>query len=299
MRFDLISLKLFVAVGDELNITRAAERENIVLSAASKRIADLEASIGVALLLRHARGVTLTPAGQTFLHYARQVLQTLARMEGELSDFTAGVKGHVRMHAIASAISEFLPRELSGFLSRYPMVKIDLEEHVGPAIVRAVADRLADIGIITENTPAEGLEQLPYHVDRLVLVVPDGHPMADLPSARLTEALSYDFIGPHPDSSLMAVIMRACMETGSPIRLRIQVRSFDGMCRMIEENLGIGILPVMAIEHQLMSGNLRAIPLAEEWAKRRLFLCVRELAALPVSARQLVQHLSAAVEMQT
>jgi DNA-binding transcriptional LysR family regulator len=93
--------------------------------------------------------------------------------------------------------------------------------------------------------------------------------------------------------------MRACMETGSPIRLRIQVRSFDGMCRMIEENLGIGILPVMAIEHQLMSGNLRAIPLAEEWAERRLFLCVRELAALPVSARQLVQHLSAAVEMQT
>jgi DNA-binding transcriptional LysR family regulator len=296
MRFDLISLKLFVAVGDELNITRAAERENIVLSAASKRIADLEASIGVALLLRHARGVTLTPAGQTFLHYGRQVLQTLARMEGELSDFTVGVKGHVRMHAIASAISEFLPRELSGFLSRYPMVKIDLEEHVGPAIVRAVADRSADIGIITENTSAEGLEQLPYHVDRLVLVVPDGHPLADLPSARLAEALSYDFIGPHPDSSLMAVIMRACMETGSPIRLRIQVRSFDGMCRMIEENLGIGILPVMAIEHQLMSGSLRAIPLAEEWAKRRLFLCVRELAALPVSARQLIQHLSAAVE---
>jgi DNA-binding transcriptional LysR family regulator len=296
MRFDLISLKLFVAVGDELNITRAAERENIVLSAASKRIADLEASIGAALLLRHARGVTLTPAGQTLLHHARQVLQTLARMEGELSDFTAGVKGHVRMHAIASAISEFLPRELGGFLSRYPMVKIDLEEHVGPVIVRAVADRTADIGIITENTPAEGLEQLPYHVDRLAVVVPVGHPLTSRPSVRLTEALAYDFIGPHPDSSLMAVIMRGCRESDSPIRLRIQVRSFDGMCRMIEENLGIGILPVMAIEHQLMSGRLHAIPLAEDWAERRLFLCLRELAALPVSARQLVQHLSAAVE---
>jgi DNA-binding transcriptional LysR family regulator len=296
MRFDLISLKLFVAVGDELNITRAAERENIVLSAASKRIADLEASIGAALLLRHARGVTLTPAGQTLLHHARQVLQTLARMEGELSDFTAGVKGHVRMHAIASAISEFLPRELGGFLSRYPLVKIDLEEHVGPVIVRAVADRTADIGIITENTPAEGLEQLPYHVDRLVVVVPAGHPLTGRPSVRLTEALAYDFIGPHPDSSLMAVIMRGCRESDSPIRLRIQVRSFDGMCRMIEENLGIGILPVMAIEHQLTSGRLHAIPLAEDWAERRLFLCVRELAALPVSARQLIQHLSAAVE---
>jgi DNA-binding transcriptional LysR family regulator len=296
MRFDLTSLRLFVAVGDELNITRAAERENIVLSAASKRIADLEASVGAALLLRHARGVTVTPAGQTFLHYARQVLQTLARMEGELSDFTAGVKGHVRMHAIASAISEFLPRELGSFLTRYPMVKIDLEEHVGPAIVRAVADRSADIGIITENTPAEGLERLPYHVDRLVLVVPDGHSLAGRSSIGLAEALGYDFVGPHPDSSLMAVIMRATMETGRPIKLRIQVRSFDGMCRMIEEDLGIGILPAMAIEHQLTSGRIRAVPLAEEWARRRLFLCVRELAALPVSARQLIQHLSAAVE---
>ncbi|MDQ2104588.1 LysR family transcriptional regulator [Azospirillum isscasi] len=296
MRVDLTSFKLFVAIGEELNITRAAERENIVLSAASKRIADLEAGAGVALLHRHARGVSLTPAGRTFLHYSRQVLQTLARMEGELSDFTAGVKGHVRMHAIASAISEFLPHELNGFLERYPLVKIDLEEHVGPAIVRAVAERTADIGIITENTPAEGLERLPYHVDRLVLVVPDGHALADRPSIRLTEALDHDFVGPHPDSSLLAVIMRACMETGSSIKLRIQVRSFDGMCRMIEANLGIGILPVLAIEHQLASGRIRAVPLDEPWAARRLFLCMREFAALPVSARQLVQHLTAAVE---
>ncbi|HYF89533.1 LysR substrate-binding domain-containing protein [Azospirillum sp.] len=296
MRFDLITLKLFVAVGEEANLTRAAERENIVLSAASKRIADLEASVGIALLRRHARGVTLTPAGQTFLHYSWQVLQTLARMEGELSDFTIGVKGHVRMHAIASAISEFLPRELNGFLTRYPMVKIDLEEQVGPAIVRAVADRSADIGIITENTAAEGLERLPYHVDRLVLVVPDGHPLAERPAVRMMETLDYDFIGPHPDSSLLAVIMRASMETGSSIKLRIQVRSFDGMCRMIEENLGIGILPSMAIEHQIAAGRIRAIPLAEAWATRRLFLCVRDTASLPVSARQLVQHLAAAAE---
>lgn len=297
MRFDLITLKLFVAVGEEANLTRASERENIVLSAASKRIADLEASVGIALLRRHARGVTLTPAGQTFLHYSRQVLQTLARMEGELSDFTAGVKGHVRMHAIASAISEFLPQELNSFLTRYPMVKIDLEEQVGPAIVRAVADRSADVGIITENTAADGLERLPYHVDRLVLVVPDGHPLAERPSVRLMETLDFDFIGPHPDSSLLAVIMRASMETGSAIKLRIQVRSFDGMCRMIEENLGIGILPSMAIEHQIASGRIRAIPLAEAWATRRLFLCVRDLASLPGSARQLVQHLAAAAEL--
>ncbi|MCM8735279.1 LysR substrate-binding domain-containing protein [Azospirillum sp. A1-3] len=86
------------------------------------------------------------------------------------------------------------------------------------------------------------------------------------------------------------------MQRNRSIKLRIQVRSFDGMCRMIEENLGIGILHLMAIEHQIATGRIRAIPLAESWAARRLFLCERDMASLPVSARQLVQHLAAAAE---
>ena len=291
LRFDLTSLQLFVAVAEELSITKAAQREHIVLSAASKRIAELEDAVGSPLLYRHARGVTLAPAGQSLLHYSRQVMQTLHRMQGELSEHAQGIQGHIRMHAIASAIMQFLPEELEAFMTRHPRVKIDLEEQVGGVIVRAVAEGRADLGIITASTPSGDLELLPYHADRLVLLVPKRHPLARRKSVRLAETLDFDFVGPHTGSSLYSLMMRAAAEAGGSIKLRIQVRSFDGMCRMIQANLGIGILPAGAIAPHVKSMGIRSIALDEDWASRELRICVRELKALPVTVRQLVQHL--------
>ena len=292
LRFDLTSLQLFVAVAEELSLTKAAHREHLVLSAASKRIAELEDAVGSPLLYRHARGVTLTPAGQSLLHYSRQVLQTLHRMQGELSEFAEGIQGHIRMHAIASAIIQFLPEELSAFLTRYPRVKIDLEERVGPEIVRAVTESAADVGIIAEGTPATGLALLPYHVDRLVVVLPRKHPLARRKYVRLVETLDFDYVGPRTGSSLYSLMMRGAEEAGRSIKLRIQVRSFDGMCRMIQANLGIGILPAGAIVQHVKSMGIRTLALEEHWASRKLHTCVRELAALSVTARRLVHHLS-------
>lgn len=292
LRFDLASLRLFVAVGEELSLTKAANREHLVLSAASKRISELEDAAGSPLLYRHSRGVTLTPAGQSLLHYSRQVLQTLHRMQGELSEFAEGIQGHIRMHAIASAIIEFLPEELNAFLTQYPGVKVDLEERVGPEIVRAVTENAADVGIIADGTPATDLQLLPYHTDRLVVVVPKKHPLARRRSVRLAETLDFDYVGPHTDSSLYTLMMRGAMDLGRSIRLRIQVRSFDGMCRMIQANLGIGILPAGAVVQHVKSMGIRTIVLEDSWASRKLYVCVREVAALPVTARQLVQHLS-------
>ena len=236
--------------------------------------------------------MTLAPAGQSLLHYSRQVLQTLHRMQGELSEYAEGIQGHIRMHAIASAITEFLPEELEAFLRQHPRVKIGLEEHVGTAIVRAVAEGSADLGIVTATTPSGNLEVFPYHTDRVVLVVPKRHPLARRKSVQLADALDFDFVGPDTGSSLYSLMMRAAADAGRSIKLRIQVRSFDGMCRMIQANLGVGILPAAAIAPHVKSMGIRSIPLDEDWASRELRICVRELKALPVAVRQLVKHLA-------
>jgi DNA-binding transcriptional LysR family regulator len=290
-RFDLTSLRLFVAVAEELSLTKAAERESMVLSAASKRIADLEDAAGSPLLQRHARGVRLTAAGQSFLHHARQVILVLHRMGGELSEHGTGIRGHIRMHAIASALSEFLPEELQVFMQKNPGIKIDLEEQVGPAIVQAVADGAADFGVIAEQTPAPGLKLHAYRTDRLVLVVPNRHPIASRRSLRLKDALDYDFVGSHVDSSLHALLLRAAAEAGRAIKLRIQVRSFDCMARLIQADLGIGVLPAGAIGPQLKTRAVRAVKLDEPWAVRQLNLCLRDEQAMPIAAQRLVQHL--------
>ena len=292
MRFDLISLRLFVSIANELSITHAAQREHMVLSAASKRVSDLEEMIGTPLLYRNARGVTLTPAGSSLLHYSKQIVHTVEKMQGELSEYSSGVKGHIRIHANTSAITQFLPEELSEFSIQHPQIKIDLEEKVSTAIIRSVFDGAADIGIFAGNIAAPGLQIFPYHTDKLVVVVPSRHPLARRKSVKFEKTLDYDYVGLQSDSALTALQMHAVMDLGLSIKMRIQVRSFDAMCRMIQSNMGIGILPASAAAPHTLSMGVKSIALDEAWAVRDLKICVRDLDALPVIARQLVERLS-------
>ena len=147
-RLDLTSLQLFVAASECGSIGRAAEHEYLAASAASKRIADLEHALGTPLFYRRARGVELTPAGQTLLHHARAVRFSLERMQAELGEFAEGVRGHVRVHANISAIVQFLPEDLAGFARAHPEVKIDLNEALSADVVRAVRE-----GALSETLP--------------------------------------------------------------------------------------------------------------------------------------------------
>jgi DNA-binding transcriptional LysR family regulator len=293
MRFDLTSLKLFVAVAEELSITRAAQREHIVLSAASKRITELEELIGTPLLYRHARGVALTPAGSSLLHYARQIGSTLEQMRGELSEYALGIKGHIRVHANTSAISHFLPDELRAFSVQHSQIKIDLEEEVSSAIIRSVLAGTADVGIFCGHVAAPGLQLFRYHADALVVVVPPHHALAGRSTLRFEQVLDYDVVGLQADSALTGLQVAAAQALGRSVRLRMQVRSFDAVCRMVQADMGIGILPAHSVAPHALTMGVRGITLNEPWARRELKLGVRDFHALPLVARQLVEHLSA------
>ena len=233
MRYDLTTLEIFVAVAEEANLTRAANRVHLAVSAVSKRITELEELAGATLLERLPRGVALTPAGQSLLHYARQVLRLVENMKSELSEYAGGVKGHIRIHASTSALTQFVPQELATFLNRYPMIRIEIEERVGAAIVRAVAEGTADIGILGSHTPSQGLATIPYHLDHLVLVVPGAHPLARRKQVRFADALAYPFVAHHPSSSLSALMTQAASDARKSLESRIQVSSFECMFRLV------------------------------------------------------------------
>src|SRR5260370_15711869 len=120
MRFDLVDLRLFLHVAEAASITHGAAKANMALASASERIRGMEELLGVALLERGRRGVRPTPAGRTLLHHARVVTQQIERMRGELSGYAGGLKGYVRLLANTSALSEFLPEVLNGFLATFP-----------------------------------------------------------------------------------------------------------------------------------------------------------------------------------
>jgi len=294
-RLDLTTLQLFVAVCERGSIGKAAEQEFLAPSAVSKRLSDLEATVGAPLLLRHARGVTPTPAGQSLLHHARSVLFSLDKMQGELSEYAQGVRGHVRMHANISAIVQFLPEDLGAFIRAHDAIKIDLEEHLSTEVLRAVQEGAADLGICHVGVAGTGteLQTLPYRHDRLVLIVPTGHPLTAHGSIAFADSLAFDHVGLHANSSIYLAMNEAATRAGRGIRLRIRVTGLDAMCRMIHNGLGVGLMPRRAFDLMHGVGDLTAIDLTDEWAHRRIDLVARDFSSLPVSARLLVDHLSA------
>ena len=291
MHFDLVDLRLFVNIADSNSLTRGAERSHMSLPAASIRIKNLEEGLGSKLLYRSSQGVTLTPPGQAFAHHARLVLHQLEHLRGDLQEYAQGVKGHLRVFASTTAITEFLPAVLRRYLSTHPDVNVDLRERLSSDIVRAVSEGKTDIGIVSGTVRTEGLEVVPYRQDRLVLVVPAGHPLAKHKTVAFAETLDFDHVGLHEASAIHAFLQQIAGEINRAIKLRIQVGNFEAACRMVEANVGIGILPQSSASRYRETMNIRILQLKDDWALRRMHICVRSFDLLPAFARELVDLL--------
>jgi DNA-binding transcriptional LysR family regulator len=292
IRFDLTDLRLFLTVVEAGSITRGSERLNLALAAASTRIRNMEATLGVPLLARERQGVKPTEAGRTLAQHARLLLEQAERMREDLAEFAAGLRGQVRLLSNTNALVEFLPEALSAFLARYPHVNIDLEERLSDEIVRDVALGTADIGIVAATVDMTGLETLPFRSDRFVLVVAGDHPLAGCGSIAFAESLDRDFVGLDRSSALQRFLSEKAERIGRRLRLRVQLRSFEAVCRLVECGVGIGVVPATTAARHARAMAIRPIALTDEWAIRNLTICVRRAEALPVYARRLVEHLA-------
>ncbi|HEX7012067.1 MAG TPA: LysR family transcriptional regulator [Steroidobacteraceae bacterium] len=292
MRFDLTDLKLFLHVAEAGSITAGAERMHLAVAAASTRIRNMEVELGTPLLTRDRHGVEPTPAGRTLIHHARLLMRQIERMRGELSEYAEGLKGHIRLLSNTNALTEFLPEPLSQFLASHPQVNIDLEERLSDEIVAAVADGKADIGLVAGTEDMTGLEVFPFRVDRFVLVTAPGHSLAGATQIAFADTLDFDFVGLDRTSSLQRFLSDKAERLGRTLKLRVQLRSFDAVCRLVECNVGVGIVPETTAIRSRRSMNLRQIELTDEWAIRNLSICVRRLEELPNYAQELVRHLA-------
>jgi DNA-binding transcriptional LysR family regulator len=291
MKLDPISLRLFVHIVEEGSIAAAAAREHIAASAVSKRISDLEDVLKTRLLARTNKGVEATAAGIALANLARGVLHEMDEILVQMSGYASGTRGHVRVMANISAINQFLPSELKSFLSEHPQVQIHLQENISASIAKAVYENAADIGIFTMMPHGQELEVFPYHMDQLTLIVPRQHPLARKRSVSFIDTLEYDYVGLHTGSAINLQLIRAASELEKTVRIAIQVTSYEALCLMVETGLGIGILPQAVAERYTKMLGIRAIAVNEDWARRELKICVRSLAALPVAAQLLVNHL--------
>src|SRR5215468_1394343 len=291
MRFDLADLDLFRHVIEAGSITHGAERAHLALGAASTRIRHMEEAFGATLLVRSRQGVTPTQAGRTLLQHARAILRQAARLREDLGAYGGGFAGHVRMLSNTNALTEFLPEALTAFLAAHPHVSVDVEERLSDEIVGLIADGVGDIGIVAATVDQSPLETYPFRHDRFVLVVGRDHPLAGRRKIAFTEVLDHDIVGLDRASALQRFLADKAARAGRPLRLRVQLRSFDAVCRLVECNVGIGIVPETTARRVAQMMAIVPVPLADPWAERPLTICLRRLQDLPPYARDLVAHL--------
>lgn len=287
-RFDLVSLRLFVGVVQAGSLTAGAERFGISLAAASKRMAELEAHVGGALLARSKKGVLPTAAGQTLLRHAIELVAGVEQLALAMDDFHRGAAGHLRLWANTSAFGGFLPGLLADFSAAHPSVVLDLEDALSEDAVRAVISGAAELAVIGENTPAGGLQTRVCDEDELVLLLPARHALAQLPVVEFQAAMHCDLVALGRATALTRQVAAAAETLGLPMKIRVQVRSFDAMCRMVAAGLGVAVLPRNGAAFHADALGLVLRPLSGLDTRRRLLLAFRDGAALSPAASAFV-----------
>jgi DNA-binding transcriptional LysR family regulator len=290
-QIDLTTLRLFIAICEEQNLTKAASREGIAASAVSKRMNEFELSFGVTLFKRLSKGMSLTPAGEALLHHARVTLLNVEKIAVELSEYSHGVRGHVRMLANLSAIVEFLPEDLSTFFATHELLRVDLQERPSGQVISGIEEGAAEIGICSGAAETRSLESFHYRYDDLLLVMRPEHPLAGYDGLSFIDTLDFDHIGLHTASSIYLRAQYAATEAGKPMRLRINVPGFDAVCRMVQANMGIGLIPDRAFEVIGAGMGLRAVRLRDDWARRELKIVVRDQGQLSKTGKLVLNHL--------
>lgn len=291
---DLTTLRLFVSVCETGNIARAGERASIVGSAISKRLAQLEDTVGTPLLARKRHGVTPTAAGQTLLEHARTILSSTSQIEHDMQAYAAGVRGQVRILASASALAEALADDVAAFLqdAKHKSIQVNLEERVSPGIVLGVRDGTASLGVCWDAVELGGLQSLPYRSDHLAVVVPQKHPLAGRKKLSFEETLDFEHVSLPVNSAVQVMLQREAAALGRNLKQRVIVTSFETALRVVRAGLAVSMVPREVAQLYAQAYGLKIIPLAEPWAERRFIVCYRDEHSLPPAAQLLAEHLA-------
>ena len=293
---DLKTLRLLVAVCDHGSLKEAALHEHIEPSAISKRMAQLEDTLGISVLVRGRKGVELTTAGRTLLEHARTMLYTAERIEADMAAFRGGLQGQVHLAASTSAIAETLLDDLTRFMRDpgHADIKVNIEERLSRDIVGMVKGGQASLGVFWSNVDFAGLAHRSYRQDELILAVHPEHPLAGKESVRFEDTLDYEHVGLPPATAVYTMLHKAAARANRALNYRVVVSNFDGAFRVVGANLGVSVVPREVASLYASAGQIKTVRLLNDWAIRQFVVCFRHLEDLTPAARKLLDFLCTA-----
>lgn len=275
---ELRHLRYFLAVAEELHFTRAAARLHIGQPPLSQQIQALEAELGVALFHRTKRSVQLTEAGQHLLGRAREILGASAGVADELQRIARGESGELRIGFTSSGVLIGEMRQvLKAYREDFRGVTLRLREMYTHAQFAALQRGELDIGFVRFNEviAPPGLRLQELRRDRLCLIVPEDHRLANLSEVSIAECRDESFIGYPAGSgaSLVDYVNQLCAAAGFVPRVTQEAREALTQIGLVAAGMGVAVLSApMAM---LRLGGVSFVPLRDEGADLVMALATR------------------------
>lgn len=287
-------MRVIVAVAESGSMSAGSDRAGLALGAVSGRITALERATGTVLFERSNRGVRTTATGQFLVRRARELLAEADRLTLDLHDAARQLQGHVRVMANASSIIEYLPARLAAFQAAHPRIRVEVEERSSPEIPLALLNGSADLGLLDMPYAVQGLDAVDLFSDTLVVVVPAGHALARQRVLDMDALMELPLVCLPDGNAISGRLTAAAEQRGRRLSIRMQMRSFDAVCRMVAGGVGVSVLPREAIAPQLATLPIKAVRLAESWTTRTHRAMLRHGLPARAPVRTLVRALRTA-----
>ena len=286
-------LEVFLAIAHAQSFSRAAERIHLSQPTLSEHMKELEEELGVPLFVRHSRSVSLTESGRVFEDYATRVVATLAAGRQAIAELDGLKRGSLVVGASTTPGTYVLPARIAKFRDEYPGITVALRIANSRAVEERVRDGEVDLAVIgghvlgpSERCVAAGI------LDELQLIVPPNHPVKDasLSPARLArERLLIREEG----SATRQATERALREAGVTFRPAMELDHTETIKRAVMAGLGVAFVSRYAVEDEVRSGRLRALPVQRMKIRRHFHVIHDERRPLSASARAFISFLEA------
>ncbi|MET0340174.1 MAG: LysR family transcriptional regulator [Polyangiales bacterium] len=269
---DLHKLRAFAAVAAEGNITRAARRLSTSQPAISKAVAELEGALGTALFDRLPRGVRLTEAGSVLLRHAERIFAAETAAEAELAELSGLTRGRLSIGASTTIGSYLIPHVFSAYHRAHPEVKLELAIANTSVIQAMVLDDRIDLGLTEGFVPRAQLEAEVVHYDEMVVIASSDHPLTRVPRLAARDLARVPYIARERGSGSRDVIEAALSARGVELEPAMALGATEAIKNVVASGAGIGIVSRLAVERELMSGQLVALSVSDLDVRRALHL---------------------------
>lgn len=290
MKIDTIGIQAFIAIAAEGTFQKAADALHITQTALSRRLQNLEATLGVKLVERTTRHVALTRIGSEFLPHCRRLLTELQTSLLEIRESGKAHRGDISIACVPTAGVYYLPRIIKEYSMRYPGNRVKMLDHLSPGVTDAVLRREAEFGIAQSGLQHPELSTIPLLQDRYVLICRDDHPLAKRKKLSWKQLDSSRLILPSHVRTNRAQLDAALSGRDVALEPQFEVGRSSTAVGMVAEGVAAAVVPGLAIQRHAYP-NIRVVPIADPIVSWTLVLVARKTAHLSPAAQALYDML--------